>query len=69
MLIFPIKNIFHNFIALWFEFICTEDRLVVYLNHLSVTDFNFWGSKITADSDSAKKLEDAYSLKKKLWPT
>ena len=34
-----------------------------------VTDFIFWGSKITADGDCAVKLEDAYSLEEKLWPT
>ena len=31
----------------------------------TVTDFIFWGSKITA----AMKLKDAYSLEGKLWPT
>ena len=32
----------------------------------TVTDFIFWGSKITADGDSAMKLKDAYSLEGKL---
>ena len=31
----------------------------------TVTDFVFWGSKITA----AMKLKDTYSLEEKLWPT
>ena len=33
-----------------------------------VSDFIFWGSKITADGDCSK-LKDAYSLEGKLWPT
>ena len=32
----------------------------------TVADFNFGGSKITADGDSAMKLKDAYSLQEKL---
>ena len=32
----------------------------------TVADFNFGGSKITADSACAMKLKDAYSLKGKL---
>ena len=35
----------------------------------TVSDFIFWGSKITADGDWAMKLKDAYSLEGKLWPT
>ena len=35
----------------------------------TVTDFIFWGSKITADGDSAMKLKDACCLEGKLWPT
>ena len=35
----------------------------------TVSDFIFWGSKITAGGDAAMKLEDAYSLEEKLWPT
>ena len=35
----------------------------------AVSDFIFWGSKITADGTSAMKLKDAYSLEEKLWPT
>ena len=31
----------------------------------TVTDFVFWGSKITA----AMKLKDTYSLEEKVWPT
>ena len=31
----------------------------------TVSDFIFWGSKITA----AMKLKDTYSLEEKLWPT
>ena len=30
----------------------------------TVSDFIFWGSKITADGDSAMKFKDAYSLEK-----
>ena len=36
----------------------------------TMTDFIFWGSKITADgeitADAAMKLKDAYSLEEKL---
>ena len=32
----------------------------------TVSDFIFWGSKITADGDCTMKLKDAYSLKGKL---
>ena len=32
----------------------------------TVSDFILWGSKITADGDSAMKLKDACSLEKKL---
>ena len=32
----------------------------------TVTDFIFWGSKITADGDCAMKLKDAYTLEGKL---
>ena len=36
----------------------------------TVADFILGGSKITADGDfAAMKLEDAYSLEEKLWPT
>ena len=35
----------------------------------TVTDFIFWGSKITADGDCSHKIKDAYSLEVKLWPT
>ena len=35
----------------------------------TVSDFIFWGSKITADVTAAMKLIDAYSLEGKLWPT
>ena len=32
----------------------------------TVSDFIFWGSKITADGDCTMKLKDAYSLEGKL---
>ena len=32
----------------------------------TVTDFIFWGSKITADGDCSMKLKDTYSLKGQL---
>ena len=32
----------------------------------TVSDFIFWGSKITADVTTAMKLKDAYSLEGKL---
>ena len=32
----------------------------------TVSDFIFWGSKITADVTAAIKLKDAYSLEEKL---
>ena len=35
----------------------------------TVADFIFWGSKITSDGIAAMKLQDAYSLEGKLWPT
>ena len=35
---------------------------------VTVSDFIFLGSKITADGE-AMKLKDAYSLEGKLWPT
>ena len=34
-----------------------------------VADFNFGGSRITADGDCSLKLKDTYSLEGKLWPT
>ena len=35
----------------------------------TVSDFIFWGSKITADGDCSHELKDAYSLEEKLWAT
>ena len=35
----------------------------------TVADFNFLGSKITANDDWGMKLKDTYSLEGKLWPT
>ena len=35
----------------------------------TVSDFIFWGSKITADGDWGHEMKDAYSLEGKLWPT
>ena len=35
----------------------------------TVSDFIFWGSKITADGDCSHEIKDAYSLEEKLWPT
>ena len=35
----------------------------------TVSDFIFWGSKITTDVTAAMKLKDTYSLEGKLWPT
>ena len=32
----------------------------------TVSDFIFWGCKITADGDCSMKLKDAYSLEEKL---
>jgi len=32
----------------------------------TVSDFVFWGFKITADGDCTTKLKDAYSLEEKL---
>ena len=32
----------------------------------TVSDFIFFGSKITADGDCSQKLKDAYSLEEKL---
>ena len=35
----------------------------------TMTDFIFLGSKITADGNWAMKINNACSLKEKLWPT
>ena len=35
----------------------------------TVSDFIFWGSKITEMVIAAMKLKDPYSLEEKLWPT
>ena len=35
----------------------------------TVSDFIFWGSKITADGDCSQEMKDACSLEEKLWPT
>ena len=35
----------------------------------TVSDFIFWGSKITAVVIAAVKIKDAYSLEEKLWET
>ena len=35
----------------------------------TVSDFIFWGSKITADGDCSHELKDAYSLEEKLSPS
>ena len=35
----------------------------------TVSEFIFWGSKITADGIAAMNLKDAYYLEGKLWPT
>ena len=34
-----------------------------------LTDFNFLGSKITADSDYSLEIKDTCSLEEKLWRT
>ena len=34
----------------------------------TVSDFIFWGSKITAVAITAMKIKDAYSFEGKLWP-
>ena len=35
----------------------------------TVSDFIFWGSKITADGDCHHEIKRRYSLEGKLWPT
>ena len=35
----------------------------------TVSNFIFWGSKITADGDCSHEIKNAYSLEGKLWPT
>ena len=35
----------------------------------TVTDFIFWGSKITADGDCCHEIKDTCFLGEKLWPT
>ena len=36
---------------------------------VTVSDFIFWGSKITADGDCSREIKDACSLEEKLWQT
>ena len=36
---------------------------------LTVSDFIFLGSKITADGDCSHDIKNTYSLEGKLWPT
>ena len=35
----------------------------------TVSDFIFWGSKITADGDCSHEIKRHLLLKEKLWPT
>ena len=35
----------------------------------TVSDFIFWGSKITADGDSSHEIKRRFSLEGKFWPT
>ena len=35
----------------------------------TVADFNFWGSKITADGDCSHEIKRWLLLEEKLWPT
>ena len=35
----------------------------------TVSDFIFWGSKITADGDCSHEVKRHFSLEEKLWPT
>ena len=35
----------------------------------TVSDFIFWGSKITADGECSHEIKRRYSLEEKLWPT
>ena len=35
----------------------------------TVSEFIFWGSKITADGDCSHEIKNTYSLEKKLWST
>ena len=35
----------------------------------TVSDFIFFGSKITEDGDCSHKIKEAYSLEEKLWTT
>ena len=35
----------------------------------TVSDFIFWGSKITADGDCSHEIKRCLSLEEKLWPT
>ena len=35
----------------------------------TVSDFIFWGSKITADGDCSHEIKRCLSLEGKLWPT
>ena len=34
----------------------------------TVSDFTFWGSKITADGDCSHEIKRHFSLEEKLWP-
>ena len=35
----------------------------------TVSDFIFWGSRITADGDCSHEIKESFSLEEKLWPT
>ena len=35
----------------------------------TMSDFIFWGSKITTDGDCSHEIKDAYSLEGTFWPT
>ena len=35
----------------------------------AVSDFIFWGSKITADGDHSREIKRCLLLEEKLWPT
>ena len=35
----------------------------------AVSDFIFWGSKITSDGDCSHEIKRRFALEEKLWPT
>ena len=50
-------------------FVCAVQESVSPVSDITVTEFLFLGSKITAYGDCCNKIRHACSLEEKLWPT